>query len=81
MANEEIIDALKSNYEIMKANGDVSSPAAYERAIDPLLGDATPEVRREIGQTLWQEFYAREEGTIYAYTGLAVHLDPPVGGS
>lgn len=81
MAHAEIIEALKSNYEIMRANGDVFSSAAYERAIDPLVAGLPPDELRAIGQKFWQEFYGREEGTVYAYTGLAVHLDPPVGGS
>lgn len=84
MAVETLIEALKANYDMMRNEGDVTSLRAYEVAIEPLVADLTPEQRRELGQTFWQEFYEthdKQPGDIYLYTGLAVHLDPPAGGS
>ena len=78
---EQLLGALKSAYQTM---GDVTSLDEYTRVIEPLLSGVGEDERRQLGEALWTERDLQEDSSdagLYAYTGLAFHLSPLVGGS
>lgn len=82
--HEGLMKAVKSGYGIMKANQDVTSLSAYERAIEPSLLGVKLEERLALGQALREEhqtWQQEHKGELYPYTGLVEYLDPRPGGS